>query len=54
LKNDLAKEKDDPNFSDATLLCQGKEISIHKFMLAARSDVFKTMLSRQDFIEGDV
>ena len=50
LKGDLFKEKD---FSDATLICQGKEIQINKFMLGARSDVFKTMLSKQDFVEGD-
>ncbi len=54
LKSDLAKEKDDPSFSDATLICQGQKIKIHKFMLAARDDVFKTMLASQDFIEGDV
>jgi hypothetical protein len=54
LKSDLAKEKHDPSFTDATLICQGQEIKIHKFMLASRSDVFKTMLTSQAFTEGDV
>ena len=44
----------DPSFSDAILVCQGKEIKINKFLMAARSDVFRKMLSSQDFIEGEV
>jgi hypothetical protein len=48
----MSKEKEDPTFSDLILVCQGKEIKAHRFMLAARSEVFKTMLTNEKFIEG--
>jgi hypothetical protein len=48
----MSKEKEDSTFSDLILACQGKEIKAHRFMLAARSEVFKTMLTNEEFIEG--
>ena len=48
---DFAREKDDPAFTDATLICQEEEIPCHRFVLGAKSEVFKKMFS-QDFEEG--
>jgi hypothetical protein len=48
----LSTENEDPSFSDLILVCQGKEIKAHRLMLAARSEVFKTMLTNEEFIEG--
>ncbi len=48
---DFAREKDDPTFADATLICQGVELPYHQFVLGAKSEVFKKMFS-QDFEEG--
>jgi len=48
----MSKEKEDPSFPDLILVCQGKEIKANRFMLAARSEVFRTMLTNQEFIEG--
>ena len=49
---DFAREKDDPTFADATLLCQDEEIPCHRFVLGAKSEVFKKMFSSKNFLEG--
>jgi len=48
---DFAREKDDPTFVDVTLVCEEEKIPCHRFILAAKSEVFKKMFS-QDFKEG--
>jgi hypothetical protein len=39
------------SFTDTILSCCGKEIPVHRFMLAARSPVFKAMFSHEENIE---
>ena len=51
---DMKMMKDDPTFTDGTLICQGQEIRVHRAQLSARSDVFKKMFSEETgFIEGE-
>ncbi len=52
LMDDLQNLKIDSTFSDAVLVADGKEIPVHKSILAARSDMFRTMFSEQKFVEG--
>ena len=52
LIDDMKKLKDDSTFADGILVCEGKEIPVHRNVLATRSDVFKKMFSSQDFVEG--
>jgi len=40
------------DFSDVTLICGDKRFPCHKFMLSARSDVFKAMFSHENTKEG--
>jgi hypothetical protein len=40
------------SFTDTILSCEEKEIPIHRFMLAARSPVFKAMFSHDKTTEG--
>jgi hypothetical protein len=40
------------SFCDTILSCGGKEIPVHRFMLAARSPVFKAMFSHDETTEG--
>merc|ERR1711902_409001 len=40
------------DFSDVTLICGEKRFSCHKFILSARSDVFKAMFSHENTKEG--
>ena len=40
------------SFTDTILSCGGKEIPVHRFMLAARSSVFKAMFSHDETVEG--
>ena len=55
LLSDLTEEflldPDNPAFADITLECEGVELKSHSFVLAARSPVFKRMLSQGDFLE---
>ena len=37
---------------DVTLICGDKRFPCHKFMLSARSDVFKAMFSHENTKEG--
>lgn len=39
-------------FSDVTLVCGDKQFPCHKFVLSARSDVFKAMFSHENTKEG--
>ncbi len=51
---DMKLMKYDPTFTDATLICQGQEIRVHRAQLSARSDVFKRMFSEESgFVEGE-
>ena len=52
LLDELKKLKDDPAFADGILVCQGKEIPIHRFVFGIRSDVFKKMFASKNFLEG--
>ena len=52
--SDLRRELDLGTFSDATLVCQGLEIPVHRYILAARSEYFKTMFLQPGFIEGSL
>ena len=40
------------SFSDVTLVCGDKRFPCHKFILSARSDVFKAMFSHENTKEG--
>lgn len=51
LGRDLEKEMNDPTFSDATLICNGREFPCHRVMLWARSSVFKNMFTHKGFTE---
>lgn len=42
----------DALFSDVTLLCRDRSFACHKVVLAARSDVFRAMLSHEDMEEA--
>ena len=42
---DLAKARKDQTLSDVTIVCNGKEHRVHKFILCSRSDVFAAMLN---------
>ncbi len=44
LLNDLAKIRVDKTLADVTIVCDGAEYPVHKFILCARSDVFEAML----------
>jgi len=49
LASDLRKVLDQPTFSDWTLVCQGKKVPCHRFVLAARSPIFSQLFaSAQD------
>ena len=52
LSKDLAKQLEDPSFSDWTLVCKGEKIPCHRFMLASRSPVFKVMFEQEGFLES--
>jgi hypothetical protein len=54
LVNDLSLQFTDQNlsFTDTILSCCGKEIQVHRFMLAARSSVFKAMFSHDETVES--
>jgi hypothetical protein len=52
LMDDLKKLKIDSTFSDAVLVADGKAIPVHRSILAARSDMFRTMFSEEKFVEG--
>ena len=41
LIEDLQRQLHNPSFYDVIIVCDGKEFSAHKFILAARSPVFK-------------
>ena len=48
----IASQKADPTFADVTLVCEETEIPCHRVILAARSELFKMMLSNNNFKEG--
>ena len=54
LVDDLCQqfEEQSLSFTDAILVCGETEIPVHRFMLAARSPVFKAMFSHEDTLEG--
>ena len=54
LVDDLSLQFAEQNlsFTDTILSCCGKEIPVHRFMLAARSPVFKAMFSHDETTEG--
>ena len=52
LGTDLAKQLAEPSFADWTLVCEGKEIPCHRFMLGSRSPVFKVMFEQDGFLES--
>ena len=45
LVRDLEKVLDQPTFTDWTLVCQGRNVPCHRFMLAARSPIFKQLFA---------
>ena len=50
LSSDLCHAFTDSDFTDMTIVCDKREFHCHKFMLAARSEVFAAML-RHEFLE---
>jgi len=50
LSSDLAEALKMADFTDMTIVCDKKEFHCHKFILAARSEVFAAML-RHEFLE---
>lgn len=50
LSNDLSEALKISDFTDMTIVCDKKEFHCHKFILAARSEVFAAML-RHEFLE---
>eukprot|EP00088_Acartia_fossae_P071539 TRINITY_DN9837_c1_g2_i4.p1 TRINITY_DN9837_c1_g2~~TRINITY_DN9837_c1_g2_i4.p1 ORF type:complete len:379 (+),score=89.55 TRINITY_DN9837_c1_g2_i4:59-1195(+) len=50
LSNDLSEALKSSDFTDMTIVCDKKEFHCHKFILAARSEVFAAML-RHEFLE---
>ncbi|XP_023340926.1 speckle-type POZ protein B [Eurytemora carolleeae] len=50
LSNDLGEALKMADFTDMTIVCDQKEFHCHKFILAARSEVFAAML-RHEFLE---
>ena len=48
----MKKLKDDPTFADGIIVCEGKEIPVHRCVLGTRSDVFTKMFASKDFVEG--
>ena len=45
--------KTDTTFADATLVCDGVTIPCHRVILAARSEHFKNLFTKEGFVEGD-
>ncbi len=52
LTENLAGLQENENLADIQIICNGVTIKCHKFILAARSDVFKAMLCQDKFKEG--
>ena len=52
LAKDLEKELSNLNFTDWTIVCQDQKIPCHRFLLAARSPVFKRMFEQTGFNEN--
>lgn len=50
LSSDMAEAFASADFTDMTIVCDKREFHCHKFMLAARSEVFAAML-RHEFLE---
>ena len=50
LSSDLSDAFKSTDFTDMTIVCDKREFHCHKFMLAARSEVFAAML-RHEFLE---
>jgi hypothetical protein len=50
--DEIGATKTNDAFADATLLCEGEEIRCHRVILAARSGLFETMFTQNDFKEG--
>jgi hypothetical protein len=46
LIRDLETELKEPSFADWTLICQGKKVPCHRFLLAARSRSFKAFFKK--------
>ena len=51
LTEEFLLDPDNPAFADVTLECEGVELKSHRIILAARSSVFKRMLSQGGFRE---
>ena len=51
LTEEFLLDSDNPAFADVTLECEGVELKSHRIILAARSSVFKRMLSQGGFRE---
>ena len=52
LGDQLSEAFSSGEFSDVTLVCGEKQFPCHKFILSARSDVFKAMFSHENTKEG--
>ncbi len=52
LTRDFVRMKESGEMCDITIECDGRSLSCHKFVLAARSDVFKTMFSHSETKEA--
>jgi hypothetical protein len=49
---DFSTMKADSTFADGVLVCQDKEIEVHRVVLAARSEHFRNMFANTAFVEG--
>ena len=52
LGDNLEKGLPTAQFSDVTLVCDGRRFDAHKFILSSRSDVFKAMFSHEGTTES--
>ena len=52
LVEDLEKQLSDLNFTDWTLVCEDQKIPCHRFLLGARSPVFRRMFEQTGFTEN--
>ena len=43
--NDISRMQEDEDTKDLVLICEGKRIRVHSFILMARSPVFRAMLA---------
>ncbi len=52
LVNDFCKQFENLDFTDSVLICDNKEFPVHRFVLSARSEVFKAAFAHNETEEG--